>query len=40
MDKKIKILATVGPVSIEKSTLERMDSAGVDIFRINLALIK
>ena len=40
MDKKIKILATVGPVSIEKSTLERMDSAGVDIFRINLSHTK
>src|SRR3989344_3925175 len=36
----IKILATVGPASIEKSTLERMDSAGVDIFRINLSHTK
>src|SRR3989344_2143852 len=37
---KIKILATVGPASIEKSVLERMDSAGVDIFRINLSHTK
>lgn len=37
---KIKILATVGPASIEKSVLERMDAAGVDIFRINLSHTK
>lgn len=36
----IKVLATVGPASIEKSTLERMDAAGVDVFRINLSHTK
>ena len=40
MNKNIKILATVGPASIEKPVLERMDSAGVDIFRINLSHTK
>ncbi len=39
-NKKVKILSTVGPASIEKSTLERMDLAGVDIFRINLSHTK
>ncbi|MBI3631799.1 MAG: sulfate adenylyltransferase [Candidatus Staskawiczbacteria bacterium] len=38
--KKIKILTTVGPASMEKSTLERMDVSGVDIFRINLSHTK
>ena len=37
MNKNIKILATIGPKSIDKSTLQRMESAGVDIFRINLS---
>src|SRR3989344_1705815 len=40
MSDKIKILATVGPASIEKSVLERMDASGVDVFRINLSHTK
>src|SRR3989344_5477530 len=38
--KEIKILATVGPKSIDKNILERMEAAGVDIFRINLSHTK
>ncbi|MCX6718097.1 MAG: sulfate adenylyltransferase [Candidatus Staskawiczbacteria bacterium] len=38
--KNIKILATVGPSSIDKEILQRMESAGVDIFRINLSHTK
>jgi len=40
MKKNIKILATVGPASIRKSVIERMDAAGADIFRINLSHTK
>lgn len=37
---KIKILSTIGPASIEKETLSRMEANGVDIFRINLSHTK
>lgn len=36
----IKILATIGPGSISKEILERLESAGVDVFRINLSHTK
>lgn len=38
--KNIKILATVGPSSIDKQMLQRMESVGVDVFRINLSHTK
>lgn len=38
--KNIKILATLGPSSLEEFTVQNMDSAGVDIFRINLSHTK
>lgn len=34
---EVKILATLGPASMKKSIVENMDSAGVDLFRINLS---
>jgi pyruvate kinase len=34
---KIKIIATVGPSSYSKSIINKMDLAGVDIFRVNLS---
>jgi len=34
---KIKIIATVGPSSYNKSIINKMDLAGVDIFRVNLS---
>lgn len=37
MPKKIKILCTIGPSSLNKKTIHRMDDLGVDIFRINLS---
>ena len=40
MGKSVKILATIGPASIDKLILQRLDSAGVDIFRINLSHTK
>ncbi|MCK5044574.1 sulfate adenylyltransferase [Candidatus Parcubacteria bacterium] len=36
----IKILATLGPASMEKSIVQKMDSSGVDIFRVNLSHTK
>jgi len=33
----IKILATLGPSSTEESVVQKMDSSGVDMFRINLS---
>ena len=38
MDSK-KIIATIGPSSLKKEVVERMDALGVDIFRINLSHI-
>jgi pyruvate kinase len=35
--KSTKIVATVGPASAQRSTLERMAAAGVDVFRINFS---
>lgn len=40
MEKNIKILATLGPSSFQKSTVQKMDDLGVDIFRINLSHTK
>jgi len=37
---KIKILSTIGPASIDKETLLRLQANGVDIFRINLSHTK
>lgn len=37
---KRKIIVTVGPSSFYKTTIEKMDHAGVDIFRINLSHTK
>ncbi|MDD5005743.1 MAG: sulfate adenylyltransferase [Candidatus Omnitrophica bacterium] len=37
MKKKIKILCTLGPSSIDERTILRLDSLGVDIFRLNLS---
>tara|TARA_Y100001970_G_scaffold15871_1_gene17874 strand:+ start:58646 stop:60880 length:2235 start_codon:yes stop_codon:yes gene_type:complete len=36
MDKKL-IIATVGPSSMNKQIVQKMDASGVDIFRINLS---
>lgn len=38
--KEIKILATLGPSSMEKSVVQNMDASGVDIFRVNLSHTK
>lgn len=35
--KKVKIVATLGPVSINKDVMFRMAEAGVNVFRINLS---
>ncbi len=37
MNKTIKILCTIGPSSMNGETIRRLDSLGVDIFRINLS---
>lgn len=37
MDKKIKILCTLGPSSLNEKTIISMDELGVDLFRINLS---
>lgn len=36
MNKKL-IFATIGPTSMNKKTIQKMDKSGVDIFRINLS---
>src|SRR3989344_8643597 len=36
-DRPTKILATLGPASMDKSVVQKMDQAGVDIFRVNLS---
>ena len=40
MDKKKKIIATLGPSSLKKDIVRKMDSLGVEIFRINLSHIE
>src|SRR3989344_2615510 len=35
--RQVKILATLGPASMDKSVVQKMDQAGVDIFRVNLS---
>jgi len=37
MQKKIKLLCTLGPSSLNERTIARLDAIGVDIFRINLS---
>lgn len=39
-DKKIKILCTLGPGSMNKRVISRLSEAGVDVFRFNLSHIK
>ena len=39
MNKKL-IFATIGPSSMNKNTIQKMDNSGVDIFRINLSHTK
>lgn len=34
---KTKIIATVGPSSMHKNIIHKMDQAGVDMFRINMS---
>ena len=36
-NKELKIIATIGPSSLNKKTISKMDQSGVDIFRINLS---
>lgn len=38
--RKLKIIATIGPSSVRQQVIERMDQAGVDIFRVNLSHTK
>ncbi len=38
--KNIKILATIGPSSFKKEIIQKMDSFGVDLFRLNLSHTK
>lgn len=40
MEKEIKILSTLGPASMSRSLVEKMDASGVDIFRVNLSHTK
>ena len=35
--KQTKIVATVGPASLERDTLEQLSTAGVDVFRLNFS---
>ena len=35
--KKVKIICTVGPSSLEETIIKKMDDSGVDLFRINLS---
>ena len=36
-DRRVKIVATLGPASSEPEVLERLFLAGVDVFRINMS---
>jgi pyruvate kinase len=38
--KKRKIITTIGPTSLNKATIQKMEQAGVDVFRINLSHTK
>ena len=35
--KKVKIICTIGPSSLEEAIIKKMDDSGVDLFRINLS---
>ena len=35
--KKKKRICTIGPSSLDKTTVKKMDDSGVDYFRINLS---
>ena len=35
--KKVKIICTVGPSSLDETIIKKMDDSGVDLFRINLS---
>ena len=37
INENIKIISTIGPSSFNKSTIQKMDKSGVDLFRINLS---
>ena len=39
-NKEIKIIATIGPSSLNKKIILKMDQSGVDIFRINLSHVE
>ena len=36
--KKIKIICTIGPSSLDENIVKKMDDSGVDYFRINLLI--
>lgn len=36
-DRRVKIVATLGPSSLEKTKIEELFNAGVDVFRINMS---
>jgi len=36
-NRKVKILATLGPASADEKTIERLHNAGADVFRINMS---
>lgn len=36
-DRIIRVLCTLGPASLNKATIERLEARGVDLFRINLS---
>ena len=36
-NRKVKILATLGPASSEESMIEKLHQAGADVFRINMS---
>ena len=36
-DRRVKIVATLGPASSEPQMIERLFQAGVDVFRLNMS---
>ena len=36
-NRPVKILATLGPASMDKGIIQKMDESGVDLFRLNLS---
>ncbi|MGO7565337.1 pyruvate kinase, partial [Rhizobium johnstonii] len=38
LNRKVKILATLGPASSEESMIEKLHQAGADVFRINMSI--